>query len=106
MGVTRRNVQTADEAFLVFEDIEGIADGGAIFEGYGTTECVRFEKAFDEIESAAVVPVQLVTPVGGFFLQERLKLAHGSLTEVNDVHGRVETGAPLPEESIIAGKWM
>jgi hypothetical protein len=50
---------------------------------------VRFEKTFDEVEGAAVIPVQFVAPMRRFFLKERLKLAHGGLAEVNDIHGMV-----------------
>ena len=47
---------------------------------------MSFEKTFDEIERAAVVPMQLVAPVRRFFFEERLKLAHCGLAEINDIH--------------------
>ena len=72
---------------MLFEDIEGIACGGAVFKGYAAGECVGFEEAFDEFEGAAIVPMKVITPVAGFFFKKRLKLADRGLAEISDVHG-------------------
>src|ERR1700676_4174697 len=82
-----RNVEAADEAFLFFENIEKIAGGRTILESNATAESVSFEKAFDEIESAAIVPVQLVVPVASFFFEEGLELADTGLAKVENIHG-------------------
>src|SRR6266704_728323 len=88
-----RNVEATDQAFLLLEDIEGIAGGRAIFKGHTSGERVGVEEALDEFERAAVVPMELVAPVPGLLFEKRLNLADGSLSQVNDVHGWAESGA-------------
>ncbi len=73
---------------MLFEDVEGIAGGGAVFESDAAAEGVGFEKTLDEVERAAVVPMQLVMPVARFFLEERLELADTGLPKVENIHGR------------------
>lgn len=90
---TGGDVQAADEAFLLFEDVEGIAGGGTVFKGHTAGESVSVEKALDEIESAAIVPVQLFAPVAGFFFEKRFDLPDRGLAQVEDIHGRMEIGA-------------
>jgi len=85
---TLRDVEAADQAFLLFEDVEGIAGGGAVFESDAAAEGVGFEKTLDEVERAAVVPMQLIMPVARFFLEERLELADTGLPKVENIHGR------------------
>ena len=72
---------------MFFEDIEGIAGRRAIFEGDTTAEGVGFEKAFDEIECASIVPMQLVVPVARFFFEKGLELADTGLAKVENIHG-------------------
>jgi hypothetical protein len=72
---------------LVFEDIEGIAGGAPVFERNASSEGVGVQEAFDEFERAAIIPMQFVVPMTRFFFEERLNLADGGLTQINDVHG-------------------
>jgi hypothetical protein len=81
------DVKAADEAFLLFEDVEGIASGGAIFESDTSGESVGFEEALDEFEGTAIIPMKVIAPVAGFFFKKRLQLAYRGLTEIDDVHG-------------------
>jgi hypothetical protein len=52
---------------------------------------VGFQETFDEVERAAIIPMQLVVPVTSFFFEERLKLTNAGLTEVEDIHGRARS---------------
>src|SRR6266404_499155 len=65
----RGNVQAADQAFLIFENVERIPGGNSVFEGHAAGQGVRVKEAFDELERAAVVPMQFVAPVTGFFFE-------------------------------------
>ncbi len=88
LGEAGGNVEAADQSFLLLENIKGITGGGAIFKCDAAAERVCFQKTFDEVERAAIVPVQLVVPVSRFFLEQRLKLADAGLAKVEDIHGR------------------
>jgi hypothetical protein len=37
--------------------------------------------------------MELIAPVAGLFLEERLNLPDGGLSQVNDIHGRAEKSA-------------
>src|SRR5713226_2113090 len=92
-----RDVEAADQAFLLLENVEGIAGGRAIFKGHTSGERVGVEEALDELERAAVVPMELVAPVPGLLFEKRLNLTDGGLSQVDDVHGRAESSAaPAP----------
>ncbi len=71
---------------MIFEDVKGIPDGDAVFECDASGQGVRVQKAFDEFERAAVVPMQFVAPVPRFFFEKRLNLTDRSLSQVDDVH--------------------
>jgi hypothetical protein len=86
------DIEAADEALLLFEHVEGITGGGAIFKGHATGERMSVEEALDELERAAVIPMQLITPVPGLFFKQRLNLADAGLSQVHDIHRRVEGG--------------
>ena len=81
------NVHAADQAFVIFQDIKGIADRVAILQRHATGQGVRLKEALDEFESAAVVPMQLIAPMTGLFQKEWLQLAHSRLAEVDNIHG-------------------
>jgi len=87
------DVEAADEALLLLEDVKRVADGGAFFEGHGTGESVSFKEALDEIESAAIIPMEVVAPVAGFFFEKRFQLADGCLAQVDNIHGKVASSA-------------
>src|SRR6516162_10764796 len=88
------NVQAADQAFVVLEDIEAVSDGHVVFDGHAAGERMGVEEALDQIEGAAIVPVKLVAPMTGLFEQERLKLADGRLAQVDNVHWAGLTRGP------------
>jgi hypothetical protein len=67
--VLRRNVQAADEAFLLFEDVEAVSGGDAALERDATRKRTGFEEALDKLEGATVVPVKLFAPVARFFIE-------------------------------------
>ena len=73
LRISRGDVQAADQAFLVLQNIEGVAGGAAIFESGAPAERVGFQKAFDEIERAAIVPMEFVTPVTRLFLEQEAR---------------------------------
>src|SRR5229473_2165938 len=81
------DVQAANQTFLLFEDVERIAGGGAAFERHAAGEGVGVEEALDEVERAAVIPMQFVAPVARFFFEQRLNLTDRSLAQIDDVHG-------------------
>src|SRR5262249_7441695 len=62
--------------------------------GHASAERVRIEEALDEIQRAAIVPVQLVVPMTRFFFEKRLKLADAGLSKIDDVHGPRSGAAP------------
>src|SRR6266851_7016867 len=98
-----RDVEAADQAFLLLENVEGIAGGRAIFKGHTSGEGVGVEEALNEFERAAVVPMELVAPVPGLLFEKRLNLTDGGLSQVDDVHGRAESSAaPCAAFSIIS----
>ena len=88
LGEALRDVQTADETLLLLENVERITGSGAVFEGYTAAESMSFQETFDEIEGAAIVPVELIVPVAGLFLEEGLELANTGLAKVVNIHGR------------------
>src|SRR6266481_2021258 len=87
------DVQAANQTFLLFEDVERIAGGGAALEGHAAGEGVGVQEALDEVECAAVVPMELVAPVARFFFEQRLNLTDRSLAQIDDVHGGKDCGA-------------
>ncbi len=87
LGEFGGNVQAADQAFLIFEDIKTIAGGSAVVEGDTASQGAGVQKALDEFERAAVVPMQFVAPMARLFFEERLNLADSSLSQIDDVHG-------------------
>src|SRR5260370_38948045 len=87
------DVQAADQAFLFLEDVEGITGSGTAFEGHATSESVGVQEALDEVERAAVIPMELIAPVARFFFEQRLNLTDRSLAQINDVHGGKDSGA-------------
>ena len=68
-----RDVQAADKSLLIFENVERIAGRDAVFEGYAAGQRVGIQEALNQIESAAIVPVQIIAPVASFFLKQRLE---------------------------------
>src|SRR5258707_3605456 len=82
-----RDIQAADQAFLVFEDVKGIPGSNTVFVSDAAGQGVGVQEAFDELESAAVVPMQFVAPVARFFFEERLNLADGGLSQIDNIHG-------------------
>src|SRR5215472_17914331 len=97
-----RDIQATDQPFLLFQDIEGISGRGAVLERRTTGEGARFHKALDQLQSAAVVPMQLIAPVPYLFLEKRLDLTHGGLPQVDDIHGYADLVSPRHAASIIA----
>src|SRR6266849_2754788 len=89
---TRGDVQSSDQAFLLFQNVERISRRRSVFERHAAAERMRVQKTSDEVERAAVIPVQFVVPVARLFLEKRLKLPHAGLAKVENIHGR--KGAP------------
>jgi len=67
--VARRNVEAADEALLLFQDIEAVSGGNTIFERDATRKRAGFQESLNELQGAAVVPVQLFAPVARLFIE-------------------------------------
>src|SRR4030095_15013229 len=65
----RRDVEAADQAFLLFHHVKSVAGGGAIFVGHATGERAGFKKALDKFQCAPVVPMKFVAPVKRLFLK-------------------------------------
>ena len=63
------DVQATDKAFLFFKDVEGIARGHTVFERHAARKRASFHEALDEFERAAIIPMQFITPVQGFFFK-------------------------------------
>jgi len=68
----RGDVEAADQAFVIFEDVETIAGGAAAFHGGVATERARVYELLNELDGGAVIPVEFVAPVADFFLEQRL----------------------------------
>ena len=81
------NVEPTDETLLVFEDIKRISRSRAILEGHAAGKRTRLHEALDQLQCAAVIPMEFITPMPRLFLEERLNLADGSLPQVDDIHG-------------------
>jgi len=93
LGKFGGDVEAADESLLFFEDVKGVADSGALFEGDGAGERVSFEEALNEFESAPVIPMKVVAPMAGFFFEKRFQLADSCLAQIDNIHGKVASGA-------------
>src|SRR2546426_8767356 len=97
--MARGDVQAADQTLLIFENVEGIADRLAVFQGDSAGEGVGVEKALDELDGAAIVPVEFVAPVAGPFPPETGGLGGRNLSPSQGKEcpraGRRE-GPPLP----------
>ena len=47
---------------------------------------VGIQEALDQVERAAVIPMEFVAPMASFLKQQRLKLTDSRLAKVNDIH--------------------
>src|SRR2546425_10431316 len=97
--MARGDVQAADQTLLIFENVEGVADRLAVFQGDGAGEGVGVEKALDELDGSAIVPVEFVAPVAGLLLPEAGGLAGRELLPVGGrawQGGGGSRGAPHP----------
>src|SRR5438034_5345477 len=72
----------------------------------GAMNCIGtiagFHEALNQFQRAAIVPMQFIAPVPRLFLEERLNLAYGGLSQVDDVHSRADLVSPRHDASIIA----
>lgn len=82
-----RGEKTADEAFLVFENIEAIAYGPFPLKGGETGEGVRVDEFADEMLRRAIVPIEIVAPHFRFFVKEWLKRTRMKLAQIDNLHG-------------------
>jgi len=87
LGEFGGDIEATNQALLIFENVKGISGGDSVFKRDAAGQGVGIEEAFDEFESAAVVPMQFVAPVARFFFEERFNLADGGLTQIDNVHG-------------------
>ena len=81
-----RNVESADQTFVIFEHVKRIADRVPAFKCHAAGKRVGIQESLDQVECAAVIPMEFVTPMAGFLKQQRLKLADSRLAEVDDIH--------------------
>lgn len=70
---------------MVFEDVEAVAGGAAVFHGGVTAERARVDELLDELDGGAVIPVKFVAPVAGFFLEQWLERARLDLAKIEDL---------------------
>src|SRR5256885_3992050 len=54
------------------QHVEAVAHCLAVFHRRAARQAMRVHKLLDQLERRAIVPLQLVAPVVGFFLEERL----------------------------------
>ena len=87
LGKMWRGEKTADEPFLVLENVEAIADGLLPFESGVTGEGARVDEFADQMLRRAIVPIEIVTPQFRFFVKEWLKQARMELAQIDNVHG-------------------
>ena len=52
-----RDIQPADQAFLLFHYVKTVARGGAIFKCHAARQGVGVEEAFDQLEGSAIIPM-------------------------------------------------
>src|SRR3989442_15391923 len=93
--MARGDVQAADQTLLIFENVEGIADRLAVFQGDSAGEGVGVEKALDELDGAAIVPVEFVAPVAGPFLHGRGGCAGRGVSASEEKKRQRESGSEV-----------
>ena len=69
----RRNIQSADQAFLFFQHVKRVTGGGAIFKSHATGQRVRLQKSLDQLQRAAIIPMQFIAPVERFLFQAAVR---------------------------------
>jgi hypothetical protein len=87
------DIETAYKAFLLFQDIKGVARGAAVFESDAACQSMGVHEAFNQFQGAAVVPMEFVMPVPRFLFKERLELADRCLAQVDNIHVEEGCGA-------------
>jgi len=88
----RGDVQAADQAFVIFQDVETVPGGAAVFHGGIAAQRARVDEFLDELDRGAIVPVKFVAPVADFFLEQWLERARLDLAKIEDL--RQEPGLP------------
>src|SRR5262249_30811127 len=87
LWVARRDKQPAHQSLVLLEYVEAVAGGLAVLHRGATSKRARVKELHDQVERAAVVPVQLFAPMPRLFLEQRLELAGVHLAQVHDGHG-------------------
>ena len=82
-----RGEKTADEAFLIFENVEAITDGLLSLKGGVTGEGVRVDEFADQMLRRAIVPIEIIAPQFRFFVKEWLKRTRMKLAQIDNLHG-------------------
>ena len=57
-----------------------------MFKGDAAGKSVSLQEALNQIQGAAIVPMELITPMARLFKQKGLKLADSCLAKIDDVH--------------------
>ena len=66
----RGNKEAADQPFVILEDVETVAGGRPFSQGDIAAQRARVDEFANQLDRGAIVPVQFVAPVAGFFLEQ------------------------------------
>jgi hypothetical protein len=62
-----RNVEAANQPLVILQHVKRIADRVAPFKRHAAGKGMRIQEPLDEIQCAAVVPMEFFSPMAGFF---------------------------------------
>jgi hypothetical protein len=82
----RRNIESADQSFRLFHHVKRIAGCSSVFIGHAAGKGMRLQEALNELQRPAIVPMEFIAPMEGFFFQQGFNLADCGLAQVYNVH--------------------
>ena len=86
LRVLRGNEKTADQTFVIFDDVEAIARRLAVFDCDIAPQRPRVNEFADQIDGGPVIPVQFLAPMPSLLLKQSLERARIRLAKINNLH--------------------
>src|SRR4029077_11661985 len=87
LGIAGRDEQPANQSLVIFEHVECVSDGAAVFQDGGAGEGPRVDELLDQLRRGAVIPAQLFPPLLRLFGEQWLELPGGQLAQIDNLHG-------------------